>query len=161
VVKKIFFFVLSLLLAYNFLSAASPLETKGAGAAHDFTLFDLDSREVSLSDFKGKPTILFFWTTWCPYCREELKQLNTMQLELSKNNTQVLAINVEEPAEKVQRFILNNPVRYKVLLDKDATVSEDYGILGVPTYVFIDKERRVASYSHYFSPNKYKNIISK
>ncbi len=36
-------------------------EKKGAPA---FSLKGLDGKEVSLSDFKGKPVIIFFWATW-------------------------------------------------------------------------------------------------
>jgi len=162
VVKKILFLALSLTFLQNFLfAAAPPLQTKSGELAADFTLLDLENKAVSLSHFKGKPIILFFWTTWCPYCREELKQLNALQAEFAKSNTEVLAINIEEPTEKVQRFILNNPVYYKVLLDRDATLSEDYGVMGVPTYVFINKDRRIVANSHYFSPAKYRDIISR
>ncbi|MFH0913042.1 MAG: TlpA disulfide reductase family protein [Candidatus Omnitrophota bacterium] len=160
-VKKIFLIALFLIFAQNFLFAAAPaLENKSGESAIDFTLLDLNSKAVSLSDFKGKPRILFFWTTWCPYCRGELKQLNALQAELAKSNTEVLAINIEEPAEKVRRFMENNPFYYRVLLDTDAAVSADYAVMGVPTYVFIDKEEHIAATSHYFSPSKYKNIVS-
>ncbi len=160
-VKKIFSIVLPLILVQNFLFAASPLQAKTGELAINFNLLDLENQEISLSEFRGMPVILFFWTTWCPFCREELKQLNLMHRELSENGVQVLAINVEEPAEKVQRFMQRYPFSYKVLLDKDATVARDYGILGVPTYIFIDKEGRFVSYSHYFPQEKYKDIISK
>jgi len=162
VVKKVFFIALFLIFAQNSLFAAAPaLENKSGESAVDFTLLDLDNKAISLSDFKGKPRILFFWTTWCPYCRGELKQLNALRVELAKSNTEVLAINIEEPAEKVRRFMENSPVYYKVLLDMDAAVSEDYGVRGVPTYIFIDKEGHLAATSHYFSPSMYKNIASK
>jgi len=162
VVKKTFLFALSLIFLQNFLfAAAPPLQTKGGELATDFTLSDLENRAISLFDFKGKPIILFFWTTWCPYCRGELKQLNALQAQFAKSNTEVLAINIEEPAEKVLSFVKNNPVYYKVLLDEDAAVSGDYGVMGVPTYVFIDKEGRTVSSGNYFSPSKYKNIISR
>jgi peroxiredoxin len=161
VVKKIFSIVLPLILVQNFLFAASPLQAKTGELAINFNLLDLEDQEISLSEFRGMPVILFFWTTWCPFCREELKQLNLMHRELSENGMEVLAINVEERAEKVQRFIQRYPFSYKVLLDKDATVARDYGILGVPTYIFIDKESRIVSYSHYFPQEKYNDIISK
>ena len=41
----------------------------------DFTLLDKDGNEVSLSDYKGKKTLVMFFGTWCGYCRQELPQL--------------------------------------------------------------------------------------
>jgi len=160
VVKKIFSIVLALILVQNFLFAASPLADKTGNLAVNFNLLDLEDKETSLSKFRGKPVILFFWTTWCPFCREELKQLNLMHRELSESGVEVLAINVEERAEKVQRFMQRYSFSWKVLLDKDATVAGDYGILGVPTYILIDKEGRLVSYSYYFPKENYKNLIS-
>lgn len=160
-VKKIFLTILSLILTQSFLFAASPSQIKSGESAVNFNLWDLENEKISLAEFRGKPVILFFWTSWCPFCREELKQLNLNYRELSENNVEVLAININEPVEKIQRFIRRYPFSGKILLDKDATVARGYGILGVPTYIFIDKEGRFVSYSHYFSPEKYKGIIAK
>lgn len=160
-VKKIFSIVLPLILVQSFLFAASPLPDKTGDLAVNFNLLDLEDEEISLSKFRGKPVILFFWTTWCPFCREELKQLNLLHRELSETGAEVLAINVGERAEKVQRFMQRYSFSWKVLLDKDATVAGDYGILGVPTYILIDKQGRLVSYGHHFPQEKYHDIISK
>ena len=154
--KKIFLIVLSLVLVQNFLFAAQPPEI-----AANFTLLDLENKEFSLSDFKGKPLILFFWTTWCPYCRKELKLLNTLHAQFLQNGVELVAINVEDPAEKVQRFMGNYPFSYRVLLDTDAEVAQAFGILGVPTYILINKEGRIVFNNNYFPQKEYQDLILK
>ncbi len=67
---------------------------------------DLNDKAVFLSEYKGKKTVLaLFWTTWCPYCREELKKLNQEYAGLAKDSIELLAINVGEPKSKVDNFI--------------------------------------------------------
>ncbi len=159
--KKVFLIALSLVLMQNFLFAAQPLRTETPEIATNFTLLDLENKEFSLSDFKGKPVILFFWTTWCPYCRGELKQLNTMHAQFLQNGVELVAINVEEPADKIQRFTGSYPFSYRVLLDTDAEVAGAFGILGVPTYILINKEGHIVFNNHYFPQKEYKDLILK
>ena len=40
--------------------------------AFDFTVYNQEGEQVNLSDFFGKPIILNFWATWCPYCVQEM-----------------------------------------------------------------------------------------
>ena len=159
--KKIILIALSAALIQNFLFAAQPLRKETTEMASDFTLLDLENKEFSLSNLKGKPIILFFWTTWCPHCRKELKLLNTTHAELLKNGVELVTINVEEPADKVQRFIGTYPLSFRVLLDLDLKVAQAYGVLGVPTYFLINKEGRIVFNNHYFPQEEYKDLILK
>jgi len=144
------------------LFSAEPLKKREDPAAPpEFTLSGLGGEKISLSDFKGKPLILFFWTTWCPYCRKELKQLNDMEAELSGNGVGIAAVNVDEPADKVKNFIKNYNLDFSVLLDTDGEVAQSFGIMGVPTYIFIDKENRIVFTNHFFPREEYKKLIAK
>lgn len=160
-VRKIFLAALLLVAAENFLFAAEPLSmAETSNRAANFTLPDLGNKEVSLLDFYGKPVILLFWTTWCPYCRKALKQLNAMHAELSKNGVEILAINIEEPIDRVRRFVKRYPLSYRVLLDIDIRVAQAYGILGIPAYILINKAGRIVFDNYYFPGEEYKDLLS-
>lgn len=58
----------------------------------------LDGKAVTLADFAGKPVIVFFWASWCPYCRNELPVLERVQAAAGKDKLRVIAVNVEERA---------------------------------------------------------------
>ncbi len=61
--------LLAMLFVFIFISTVS---AKESFSAPDFKLQDTNGGLVMLSSYKGKqPIILFFWTTWCPYCRRE------------------------------------------------------------------------------------------
>jgi len=128
--------------------------------AGDLILNDLSGKKVNLSSSSGKPTILFFWTTWCPYCRKEIKTLNQMYPQMKKEGITVFAVNIGEPDDKVQRFFMSNALTFGVLLDQAGTAADKYNVIGVPTYVFMDKSGRVISQAHAL-PLDYKKLLFK
>jgi len=132
----------------------------GTARASDIVLNDLESKPVNLSLVTGKLTILFFWTTWCPYCRTELKELNGMRSRLQKEGVDVFAVNVGEPGYKVERFLKNYSLGLRVLLDLRGRAAQNYDIKGVPTYVFINRFGDVAGVGHSL-PADYMDILSK
>jgi len=158
-VRKINLVVLFLVLVQNFLFAAQPLRSETSEIATNFTLLDLEHKEFSLSDLKGKPVILFFWTSWCPYCRRELRLLNSLKGEFLQDGVELVAINVEESVYKVQKFMGNYPFSYRILLDRDAEVARAFGILGVPTYILINKQGRIVFEHNYFPEKEYKDLM--
>lgn len=128
-------------------------------AANNCVLYDLKGKEVRLSDYKGKPMIICFWTTWCPYCRREIQRLNKIYSELDLSGIELIAINVSEREAKVTRFLKSNPVDFKILLDKDGECAFSYGIIGIPTYLLIDREGRVKLEANSFPKDRYKKLL--
>ncbi|MDD5477867.1 MAG: TlpA disulfide reductase family protein [Candidatus Omnitrophica bacterium] len=149
--NRILVLVILILLVLGFSKTAS---------AGDIILNDLDGKAVDLSSYNGKPTILFFWTTWCPYCRKEIKILNQMYPQMKKEGITVFAVNIGEPDYKVQRFFMSNALTFGILLDRDGLVADKYKVIGVPTYVFMDKSGRVISDQHAL-PLDYKKLLFK
>ena len=125
----------------------------------DLILNDLKSNPVNLSSLAGKPTILFFWTTWCPYCRSELRALNKAHPQMEKEGVAVFAVNVGETGYKVENFLKSYALNLRVLLDKNGLAAENYEIRGVPTYIFINKNGRVTATEHSM-PANYIDILS-
>jgi len=128
--------------------------------APNFQLKDLAGNTVTLSEYKGKQDVLlFFWATWCPYCRKGLKVLNEKHTQLSKDGVEILAINANEPAVKVDSFVRYYALTFKILLDLGADVAETYKILGFPTYILVDKEGYIRSMGYSFPEEEYKDLI--
>jgi peroxiredoxin len=155
-------FFLGILVSLLFLFSSLPvLSAKDTLLAPDFTLQDTQGNKIKLADYRDKqPILLFFWTTWCPFCREELKALNLRHSDLTKTGWKIMVIDVGEGASQVNNFTKKNPLVFNVLLDTDSTVSYIYDVLGVPTYVLIDKGGRIAFQGNVF-PADYENLLSK
>jgi peroxiredoxin len=157
---KIFFvFLVISFFAVSCMQANEP-PVKETGLAPDFSLQDLSQNTFNLSSYRDKqPVILFFWTTWCHFCRKELKMLKDIYPQLQKDGSELLAISVGEPAYKVDNFAKGYALNFKVLLDRYATVADAYNVLGVPTYVLINKKGNIVFRGNYFPKEKYKELI--
>ena len=68
-------------------------------------------------------------------------------------------INVGEGIRIVDNFVKNRSIVFSVFLDKDTTVADVYSILGVPTYILIDKKGQIRFRGNSF-PQEYKKLIS-
>jgi len=149
-------------ISFGFSSYAAQDNLSSLKAAPAFQLNDLNDKIVSLSDYKGeKAVILFFWTTWCPYCREELKVLNQEYSGLTKDSIEVLTIDVGEPKYKVDNYAKSYNLSFEVLLDLDSLVAREYDLMGVPTYFVINKSGEVVSAGNHFPKNAVKKLTDK
>ncbi len=116
--------------------------------APDFSLKDLQGNVFKLSNYQGKPVLIFFGTTWCPSCRSELHVYKEIYDTYSKRGMEVAYINIMEPRAKVLKFARANALPFKVILDEKGDVAESYSVIGVPTLVLIGKERKIIKIAH-------------
>jgi DsbE subfamily thiol:disulfide oxidoreductase len=107
--------------------------------APDFIATDLSGDEVVFSSFRGKPVLLNFWATWCPYCREERPQLNSIYKEYKDRGLIVVAISVDRSVNVVRRFLRRMPADFIILHDNNREAAERYGVFSLPTSFLIDR----------------------
>ncbi|WP_307532546.1 TlpA disulfide reductase family protein [Pedobacter sp. W3I1] len=117
--------------------------------AANFTLTDLDGKQVSLTDYKGKIVILDFWATWCGPCKASFP---AMQMAVNKykddSNVKFLFIhtweNAANPTEDATTFIKSMKYNFEVLMDlkdvqtKKNKVVSSYNVAGIPAKFVID-----------------------
>ncbi|HDQ04729.1 MAG TPA: TlpA family protein disulfide reductase [Deltaproteobacteria bacterium] len=116
--------------------------------APDFSLKDLKGKTFRLSRYSGDTVLLFFGTTWCPACRTEIPAYKKIYETYTPQGMEVVYINIGESAKRVKRFVKKNSLPYRVLLDKNETVANSYNIMGVPTFILLNKDRVVVNISH-------------
>lgn len=105
--------------------------------APDFQLRDMDGNLHRLSDYRGKPVIINFWTTWCPPCREEIPSMNRAWQQLEQEGIALLAINMGEDEETIFIFSADYPADFPILMDVEGKVIEDWPVKGLPTTYII------------------------
>jgi len=118
-------------------------QLKPGAQAPQFELESLDGKTVILSELKGKPVFLDFWATWCGPCRRALPHTQAFS-EKYKDKAHIFAINVREEPEKVQTFMQQNKYTFRVLMDTEGEVARAYGVRGIPHFVVIGAEGKIA-----------------
>ena len=83
-------------------NAASRLVVmKAGGAAPEIKVKDLEDKDVTLEDFKGKVVLVNFWATWCDPCRVEIPWLIEMQDKYGSKGFTVLGIAMDDEGKPV------------------------------------------------------------
>ena len=118
--------------------------------APDFTVYDINGNAVNLSDFRGKPTIVNFWASWCGPCKSEMPSFEKVYKEYG-SDINFLMINLtdnsRETVKTASAYINNNGFSFPVFYDTDLDGAYTYDIYSVPTTFFIDKDGYVIAYA--------------
>ncbi len=119
-----------------------PVGYEKGNRAHDFTLKDLNGKDVKLSDFKGKIVMVNFWATWCDPCKNELPFFQAISDNWTEEDLKILAIS-KEGTTTVRSFITGAGYTFTVPLDSNGEVNTLYGFTTtttIPRTFFIDAE---------------------
>ncbi len=147
-----FVFMLVVSLGYQFLTSNFDSKNDNVDqnisgqSAKDFTVIDIAGKEVSLSDFKGKPVVVNFWASWCPPCKEEMPYYNEVYKELGDEVVFMMVDLVDgsrETVDTAKAFIKDNGYEFPVYFDTDQDAAIAYGIYSIPTSIFIDANGKV------------------
>ncbi|MCO4799953.1 MAG: TlpA family protein disulfide reductase [Colwelliaceae bacterium] len=116
----------------------------------DWTLTSVTGEEVTLSNYQGKPVILVFWATWCPYCKKLLPGIAKLNEKYEKKGLKVIAVNIKEDW-KPEIYWKNHGYKFDAVLAGDS-VAEIYGVKGTPGIVFIAPSGEVLKVTHFSDP---------
>lgn len=106
--------------------------------APDFTLKDINGKDVSLSDFPGKVVIINFWYTTCPPCVAELSYLEKAFSNCPIEEKPVLlTVNNREKARDVRMWMATNQYTLPTLFDQKGEVAKKYCVPFFPMTFFI------------------------
>jgi peroxiredoxin len=131
----------------QFRAAMAQLEADDRKREHpEFTLRDLSGKSWTFAELRGKVVLVNFWATWCPPCRKEMPDLETIYGRFGSKGLVVLGISDEEPA-KVEPFIRERKVSFPVLLDPGRKVNEMFVVDGIPKSFVYDREGKLVAQS--------------
>ena len=117
--------------------------------APDFTVYDRDGNPVKLSDYRGKPVVLNFWSSRCGPCQMEMPDFQKAYEDLGEE-IHFIMVNVTDGSwdtvDSASAFIAENNYTFPVFYDTDISAASAYGVSSLPTTYFIDAEGNGVAY---------------
>jgi thiol-disulfide isomerase/thioredoxin len=133
---------------------------KVCAAAPDITLKDTTGISKTFAELTGgKRAALFFWASWCHFCRNELEKLPEQAEFIKNNGIEVIGINIGESADEAKKYKEQSGFSFPVFLDEEQRLAQHFGILGIPTFIYFADGKEVGR-NNYFIPKKVDQIFN-
>src|SRR5262249_22570880 len=107
-----------------------------------FTMLDLDGRQISTSDWRGKVGLVNFLATWCAPCRAAIPVLVALQEKYPEQLRLIDGAEDEGSPEAVRRFASQYRVNYPIVMLTPELKRYFPNVYALPTTFIIDRETR-------------------
>jgi thiol-disulfide isomerase/thioredoxin len=122
-------------------------QSKAGSLAPEFTVKDINGKQLSLNDYKGGKYILIdFWASWCAPCREELPYIKELYKKYSKEGFEIISITQDKDLEAWKKAVLKDKIeswRHFSTLENNDSILKDYFVYGIPHKILIDKNGKI------------------
>ncbi len=115
-------------------------------SAPALSLPTVNGKILTLASLKGRPVYLNFYATWCAPCNDEAPTIGKLSAKYKPRGLTVLGVNELESPQKAREFLTKYHLAYEAVVDSDGVAGKDYGALGLPVHIFIDRSGVVRTY---------------
>lgn len=129
------------------LEQARQQEALRSGLAPNFTLKNLDGKDVSLTDFKGKWVILDFWGSWCRWCIKGIPEMKEAYAKYAPK-LEIIGVDCGDSDAQWRAAVEKYQLPWVQVYNPggQGAITETYAVQGYPTKVIINPEGKVADY---------------
>jgi peroxiredoxin/uncharacterized membrane protein YphA (DoxX/SURF4 family) len=124
----------------DYLYITNGSSTKIGESVPDFSLADLDGRQISAKDLQGRKTLVTFWSMTCPHCVNMMEDLKSWEKEKGADAPDLLVFSDGEP-QAHKDLELASPI----LLDENYKMADKFGMSGTPSAVLVDENGKIVS----------------
>ncbi len=121
-------------------AGSGPAPVPGSEAP-DFTMQNLQGKDVKLSSLRGRPVMINFWATWCPPCRSEIPTIAQMYNDTHHDGLyEIVGVATQSDRSTIEAFSKEFGMNFPLISDADGKATTLYHVLPIPTTFFIDKD---------------------
>jgi len=103
---------------------------------YQMSMVDIEKKSVDIAKYKGELLVVHFWATWCPTCRLEANNIESVSKEYN-----LLSIAVSSGSdEKLISYMKKEQLSYKVINDNSGTLAKRFNIEAYPTTLIYNRE---------------------
>ncbi|MDD3312296.1 TlpA disulfide reductase family protein [Pseudodesulfovibrio sp.] len=106
-------------------------------AASGVPTLDSAGLDAYLKAHAGKPTLLIFWATWCPSCKQALPEMEGLAGSRG-DKANIMAVSLDEDLGQLKAYLDQHPMKMAVFSGGRA-MAERFGVEAIPTLVIFDK----------------------
>ncbi len=88
---------------------------------------------------ENKPILIHFWATWCPTCKLEASNIQTISEHFDVLS---IAVNSGDNSD-IKKYMYDHDLNYKVLNDTNGFFAKEFNIAAYPTTFIYDKNRNL------------------
>lgn len=116
--------------------------------ALDFTLPDVNGKNITLSSYKGKYVLVDFWASWCGPCRAENPTVVAAYEKYKSKGFDILGVSLDQNKEKWMQAIQKDNLPWTHVSDLKGwgnVVAQKYGVSSIPFNLLLDKQGKIVA----------------
>lgn len=105
---------------------------------------DLNGREMSLADFRGKVVLISFWATWCAPCMDAIPHERSLLEQFGPERFAIVGVNLDKTPSKAIEAGQKHGIIWRSFQDTrrgGTSISSAWRVTGYPTFFLLDRER--------------------
>jgi peroxiredoxin len=102
-------------------------------------------------DYRGKLTLLSFWSIWCPHCKRNIPKMERLLATYGTQGVSVMGITRvkdDQGVEKIKEYVDKHPMSYPTGVDDEGSMSQAMAVKSIPCAVAVDSHGRIRWHGH-------------
>ena len=110
----------------------------------DFKGVDVNGKEYTLADFRGKYVYIDVWATWCGPCRQEIPYLKKLDEDYKDAQIVFLSLSVDQDKAKWEKMVKEQSMSgVQLHIGQNSSFQQAYKIEGIPHFILLDREGKI------------------